>query len=212
MTNDLIMESVAPDFETLFAHRGGFAMAFAKLAAYAVTVIKKRSGPTRNGKIVAALDAKQIVIQALSRLTECDSLEYGEIVYCQLRRHIDNGVRTIQKSRSIPINISIGTGTYEPDAGVIAELEDETAKSPADEAELSEEDAFYKKVLSEAKTKFKPDGLESKFIDMLIDGWRDRQDACELLKITTEQYDALLKRVSRAANAKKEEYLKNKAL
>ncbi|MFA5263919.1 MAG: hypothetical protein WC378_08820 [Opitutaceae bacterium] len=206
------MESVAPDFDKLFAHRGGFAMAFAKLTAFAIVVIRKRSGTTKNGRVIAELDAKQLVVAALARLNECEFLDDGEAVYKLLRRHIDNSVRTIQKRTNAPVEVSIGTGTYEPDAEVIAELEDETSENPADVAELNAEDVFYKTVLSETKSKFKAGGLESQFIDMLIEGWRDRQDSCELLKIIPEQYDALLKRVSRAAIAQKEAVLKKKAL
>jgi hypothetical protein len=200
------------DFDKLFSHRGGFALAYVKLLAYAITVIQKRSVPTKGGAIVAKMDAKELLAHAFSRLTEGCSFEDGEEVYRQLRRHIDNKVRTVQKVPVPPRHVSVGAGHEGPTTNTVNELQDENATNPASAAELSEEDDFNKSILTETKRKFKADGMEPKFIDILIEGWKDRPDVCELMNITPEQYDALLKRVSRAAKAEKEEFLKRKAL
>lgn len=206
------MEPQVPDFEKLFAHRGGFAMAFGQLFAYAITVIKKRSGFTKNGRIIAKLDAKDLVVHALSRLTECESFDDGEAVYFQLRRHIDNKVRTIKKQEAEPILIPITTGGFEEDAEGAAEPEDENAENPADVAERTAEDNLYRELLDETKKKYKPSSAEATLIDLVLDGWNDRQEIAELIKITPEQYDILVKRVGRAAQAMKEESLKKKVL
>jgi len=200
------------DFDKLFAHRGGFALAYVKLLAYAISVIQRRSGPIKGGAIVAKMDAKELVAHAFARLTEGCSFEDGEEVYRQLRRHIDNRAHTIQKAPVPPRHVSVWPGHEGPTTDAVNELKDENATNPASAAELSEEDDFYKSVLTETKRKFKADGTEPKFIDILIEGWKDRPDVCELMNITPEQYDALLKRVSRAAKAVKEEFLKRKAL
>ena len=197
------------DFDKLFAHRGGFSVAYKKLLAYAIVVIEMRSGPVAGGAVVARLDAKEVVNRAFERiLTEDCSFQDGEAVYLQLRRHIDNAVRTIQKAPVKERAVAIGIDETSPTATAVGLLADENATSPAEAAELGEEDDSYKIVLNEAKAKSKPGSLESQFIDILIEGWRDRPDVCELLKITPEQYDALLKRVSRAAKTLKMEYLR----
>jgi hypothetical protein len=212
MNNALVMEPQVPDFEKLFAHRGGFAMAVAGLTAYAVTVIRKRSGLTKNGRIIAKLDAKDLVVHALSRLTECESFEDGEAVYLQLRRHIDNRVRTIKKQKAEPTLIPIATGGYEEDAEIAAEPEDENAENPADVAERTAEDELYKELLNETKKKYKPNSAEVALIDLVLDGWNDRQEIAELMRITPEQYDILVKRVGRVAQTMKEDTLRKKAL
>jgi hypothetical protein len=204
------MEFSAPDFDRLFAKRGGFAMVVAKLTAYAIIVIKRRSGPTRNGRLIAKLDAKDLVVHALSRLTELPSLEDGEAVYFQLRRHIDNRVRTIQKQKTEPTLLPLATEVGEEGIEVAIEPADENAENPADAAEQSAEDDFYRDALNETKKKFKPGGAEAKLTDLIIDGWRDRQDISELMNITPHHYDVLIKRVGRAAQAVKEELLRRK--
>lgn len=204
------MESPVPDFDRLFAKRGGFAMVVARLTAYAIVIIKKRTGPSRNGRIIAQLDAKELVIQAFARLTEIPSLEDGEAIYFQLRRHIDNHVRTIQKQKTEPVLVSLATEVGDEGVEVAAEPADENAENPAHVAEQNAEDDFYRDVLNETKMKFKPGGAEVKLIDFVIDGWSDRQEISELMNITPQQYDVLIKRVGRAAQAMKEDRLRRK--
>jgi hypothetical protein len=196
------------DFDQLFAHRGGFDTAYMKLCVYAVDVIERRSGPTGGGAVVRSLDAKAVVAEAFARvLAEITQSDDGETVYRQLRRHIDNQVHTIQKSPVAARQVSLDALRADPDVKRAPDFPDEAAVDPADQAEAGEEDSFYKGVLEATKPKYPADSKEWKFIELLIEGWRERHEVCELLQITPEQYDALLKRVSRAAKAKKLEML-----
>jgi hypothetical protein len=196
------------DFDQLFAHRGGFDTAYMKLCVYAVDVIERRSGPAGGGAAVRSLDARAVVADAFGRvLAESTQSDDGEAVYRQLRRHIDNQIRTIQKSPVVARQVSLDALRADPDVKKASDFPDEGGVDPADQAEADEEDSFYKGVLEATKPKYSADSKEWKFIDLLVDGWRDRQDVCELLQITPEQYDALLKRVSRTAKAKKLEML-----
>ena len=196
------------DFDQLFAHRGGFDTAYMKLCVYAVDVIERRSGPTGGGAVVRSLDAKAVVADAFARvLAENTQSDVGESVYRQLRRHIDNQIHTIQKSPVVARQVSLDALRADPDVKQAPDFPDESAVDPADQAEADEEDSFYKGVLEATKRKYTADSKEWKFIDLLVDGWRERQEVCELLQITPEQYDALLKRVSRSAKAKTLEML-----
>jgi hypothetical protein len=196
------------DFDQLFAHRGGFDIAYMKLCVYAIDVIERRSGPTGGGAVVRSLDANAVVADAFVRvLAEDTQSDDGEAVYLQLRRHIDNQIHTIQKSPVVARQISLDALRADPDAKQAPDFPDVGAVDPADQAETEEEDSFYKGVLEATKRKYAADSKEWNFVDLLIDGWRERQEVCELLQITPEQYDALLKRVSRAAKAKKLEML-----
>lgn len=196
------------DFDQLFAHRGGFETAYMKLCVFAVDVIERRSGPSGGGAVVRTLDAKVVVADAFARvLTENTQWDDGEAVYRLLRRHIDNKIHTIQKSPVVARQVSLDALRANLDDEKAPDFPDEGAANPADQAAADEEESFYKSVLEATKPKYPAGGNEWKFIDLLIEGWRDRQEVCELLQITPEQYDALLKRVSRAAKAKKLEML-----
>jgi hypothetical protein len=196
------------NFDQLFAHRGGFETAYMKLCVYAVDVIERRSGPTGGGAVVRSMDAKAVVADAFARiLAESPQSDDGEAVYRQLRRHIDNQIHTIQKSPVIARQVSLDALRADPHGKQAPDFPDEGAVDPADQAEADEEDSFFKGVLEATKPKYPADSKEWKFIDLLVGGWRERQDVCELLQITPEQYDALLKRLSRAAKAKKLEML-----
>lgn len=206
------MEESIVDFDKLFEHKGGFAMAVAKLRAYAIVVIHKRSGPKKNGRAVAKLDAQQLVLNALSRLTEMPSLENGEEVYFQLRRHIDNEVRTLQKKKPEPALVSIALGTPTENSPEVAEPEDCNATSPAEDAERSVEDEFYRTLFQELYTQYKKDSPEHRLIGHILDGWTERAEIAELMGINPDKYDPIFKRVCRAALALKNEHLKKKAV
>ncbi|MBC2601161.1 hypothetical protein [Puniceicoccus vermicola] len=198
-----------PDFDKLFAHRGGFAMAYAKLTAYAITVINKRKGPSKNGRIIEKLDAQELVKHALSRLVECEDINDGEAVYCLLRRHIDNYVRTIQKQKTNPTLVQIATSGYEEGSARISEPKVENTKNPAETSEQKDENEFYKELLAQTKLKFKSEGVEFALLELVIEGWSDRSELAALLEITPQQYDVILKRVSRAAISLKDQLLRN---
>jgi len=183
-------------------------MAYAKLTAYAITVINKRKGPSKNGCIIGGLDAQELVKHALSRLVECESLEDGEAVYCLLRRHIDNYVRTIQKQKNHPTLVQISTSGYEEGSSAIAEPEDESAQTPAETSEQKDENEFHKELLVQTKEKFEPQSAEVALIDLVIEGWSERSELAALMGVTTQKYDAILKKVSRAALAVKDQLLK----
>lgn len=206
------MESNDIDFDELFAHRDGFAMAYAKLCAYAVVVIKKRSSLTKNGRKVAKLDAKDVVARAFSRLVELESLDDGETVYCQLRRYIDDYVHTLQKKAAEPVLVPASTGGFEEDSRILPELEDINGSIPTDDAERSEENNLYREILESLKANYPSDGLEQRYIDLVLEGWSERQELSALLEIKPSEYDVLYKKVGRAAVAAKEESLQRKAI
>lgn len=182
-------------------------MAYAKLTAYAITVINRRKGPSKNGRLIEKLDATELVKHALSRLVECKSLEDGEAVYCLLRRHIDNHVRTIQKQKTNPTLVQIATSGYEEDSSVIAELEDENTLTPAETSDRKDENEFHKGLLAKTRSKFKPDSAEVHLIDLVIEGWSGRSELSTLLEVTTQEYDAILKKVSRTALSLRDQIL-----
>lgn len=197
-----------PDFDQLFAHRRGFDAAYLQLCVYAIDRIRARSGPSGGGAVVGSLDAKAVVADAFARiLREETNWADGEAVYRQLRRHIDNYLHTIEKSPVPARHRSLEALRDDPDEEKSFDVPDENAADPADEAVKQEEEDFNKSVLEATKAKYPPTSKEIEFIDQLIEGWRDRQEMSELLDITPERYDALLKRVSRAAIAKKREML-----
>jgi hypothetical protein len=165
------MKSDNIDFDVLFAHRGGFAMAYAQLCAYAITVIRKRSGLTRNGRKVAKLDAKELVAHALSRLVELESFDDGEAVYCQLRRFIDNYVHTLQKKTTEPVLVPVSTGSYEEDSGILPELEDISGTIPSDDVERREENDIHREILESLRASYPCDCVEQRYIDLVLEGW-----------------------------------------
>lgn len=182
-------------------------MAYVKLTAYAITVINKRKGPSRNGRIIEKLDAQELVKHALSRLVECEDLDDGEAIYCLLRRHIDNYVRTIKKQKSQPTLVGIATPGFEDGSHLKAELEDINASDPADISEQHDENEFHKELLTQTKKKFKEDSPEVALIDLVLEGWSVRSELASLMDITPKKYDVILKRVSRAALAVKDQLL-----
>ena len=206
------MAPAVPDLDRLFEHRGGFAMAVAKLRAYAIIVIKQRSGPTKNGRAVAKLDAQQLVVNALSRLTEMPSLDNGEEVYFQLRRHIDNEVHTLQKKKPDPTLLPIAVGEPEEGGVEVADPEDCNATDPSEGAERKAEDDFYRELLQELRTHYKPSSAENQLIGYVLQKRHERQEIARLIGISPEQYDATLKKVGRAAQALKETNLKKTAV
>lgn len=91
-----------PDFDTLFAARGGTALVVSKLAAYAITKIEQHKGivPLGGHATVAQLDAHEVVNHAFERsFGEPELWDDGEKLYQALRRHIDNHIRTLAKSK-----------------------------------------------------------------------------------------------------------------
>lgn len=206
------MKSDNIDFDVLFAHRGGFAMAYGQLYAYAIVVIRKRSGLTRNGRKVAELDAKELVAHALSRLVELELFDDGEAVYCQLRRFIDNYVHTLQKRTAELVLVPVSTGSYEEDSRILPELEDINGTIPSDDVERREENDLYRDILESLKASYPSNGVEQRYIDLVLEGWSGRNELSELLEIRPSQYDVLYKKVSRAAVAAKQRFLQRKAL
>jgi len=206
------MKSDNIDFDVLFEHRDGFAAVYAKLCFYAITVIKKRSSLTRNGLKVAELDAKELVAHALSRLVELESFDDGEAVYCQLRRFIDDYVHTLQKKTTEPVLVPINTGNYEEDSGILPELEDINGGIPSDDAERREENEINRGIIKSLKSRYPLGSLEQRYIDLILEGWSERQELSELLDIEPSTYDALYKRVGRAAIAAKQEFLRRMAI
>ncbi len=188
-------------------------MAMGKLRAYAIVVIKRRTGPTKNGRAVAKLDAWQLVRNALARLVEMPSLENGEEVYLQLRRHIDNEVHTLQKKKTPdPKVVAIATGTPVEGSREVGEPEDCNATDVADGVEQAAEDDFYRDLLREQQKHYKSTSAEHKLIGCILEGWSERAEIAELMGISPEQYDVIYKRVSRAVCALKETTLKRTAV
>lgn len=202
-------EKQQPDLDRVFAHRGGFEQAMEKLYAWAIVVINMRSGPSRNGRAVSKLDAKELVKNALARLVEMPSLEDGEEVYRQLRRHIDNEVRSLQKRKTVdPKVVAIAAGVPAEGSTEVSEPEDCTVSDVADSVEQAEENEFYRGLLREQQKQYNKTSSENLLIDHILDGWSDRSDIAELMGITTAEYDILYKRVARAARELKEATLR----
>lgn len=199
MNNPSLMQPQPADLDRILAHRGGYEQATEKLAAYAVTVIRKRSGPTKNGLAVARLDPIELVKNAVARLVEMESFDDGEAVYCQLRRHIDNEIHCLQKSKSLePHSVAIAAGAPVEGSREVGEPEDCNAPDVGDSVSRDEENTFYRDLLREQQSKYKTNSHEHALVGHVLDGWTERSEIAELMSITVEQYDIAYKRVCRA--------------
>jgi hypothetical protein len=193
------------DLDRVLAHRGGYLQATEKLVAYAVIVIRKRSGPNGNRRAVLGLDPVELVKDAVARLVEMESLDDGEAVYCQLRRHIDNAVHGVAKSKKPqPKSVAIAAGVPVEGSREVGEPEDCTATDVADGVEQAEEDDFNRDLLRQQQSKYKPDSREAALIGHILDGWTERGDIAELMGITAAQFDIVYKRVGRAVRELKD--------
>lgn len=209
MNNAPKMQPSLPDLDRILAHRGGYERATEKLAAYAVIEIRKRSGPSKNGRAVAKLDPRELVKNAVARLVEMKSFDDGEAVYFQLRRHIDNEVHGVQKRKNVePRSVAIAAGAPFDGSHEVGEPEDCNATDIADGVEQAEEDNFYRDLLRKQQSQYKPDSQESALIGHILEGWSERNEIAELMGITVEQYDIVYKRVCRAACELKESTLR----
>ncbi len=198
-----------PDLDRILAHRGGYEQATEKLAAYAIIEIRKRSGPTKNGRAVAKLDAKEVVKNAIARLVEMKSLDDGEAVYFQLRRHIDNEIHGVQKRKSAePRTVALAAGVPVEGSKEVGEPEDCNATDVADGVEQAEEDDFNRNLLRKQQAEYKPNSQEHALIGHILEGWADREEIAELMGIKVEQYDIVYKRVARAVRELKEATLR----
>jgi len=193
------MQPQPPDLDHILAHRGGYEQAAEKLAAYAVIVIQLRSGPTPNGRAVARLDPKELVKNAVARLVEMDSFADGEAVYRQLRRHIDNEVHCLQKSKNLePKSVAIAAGAPVEGSREVGEPEDCNAPDVGESVSRDEENAFYRDLLREQQSKYPANSQEHALIGHFLEGWTERAEIAELMGITVERYDIVYKRVIRA--------------
>lgn len=209
MTKPPTMQPQPPDLDRILAHRGGYEHATEKLGAYAVIVIRLRSGPTPNGRAVANLDPKEVVRNAVARLVEMKSFEDGEEVYRQLRRHIDNEVHCLQKSKNLePKSVAIAAGTPVEGSREMGEPEDCNAPDVGDSVSRDEENAFYRDLLRKQQSQYKANSHESALIGHFLEGWTERGEIAELMGITVEQYDSAYKRVVRAVRDLKQATLR----
>ncbi len=185
------------DFDKLFAHRGGFALAYSKLLAYTVSVIEKRQSNTQNGREVAQLDKEEVVAEAFSRLVKCEFLHDGEAVYLQLRRHIDNHIHGIQK-RVRPVAMAAIDSASDPDdSQTVIDIVDRSSEVEALLA--AEEQEFYNTVIDETKNEYSEKGIEYRLIETLLEGWSKPADVAELLELSMNDYNNVYRRVSRKA-------------
>jgi hypothetical protein len=193
------------DFERLFAHRGGATSAFKKLAAFAAEKISRHSQSTTGGHAaVAQLRAEEVVGHAVLRALKDPTVwNDGEVLYRELRRHIDNYIRGLAKSKKEDRLVREGdlvrANEDDDEEEAANEPADPQAKSPRQEAVIADDVEFCREVLAKVRGLPKTDDLEKRMIDLLIEGWRDRPDMCDLLKIDPETYDLRLKRIARAA-------------
>ncbi|MDI1343887.1 MAG: hypothetical protein PSV22_07300 [Pseudolabrys sp.] len=203
------MPPETPDLDRILACRGGYEQATEKLAAYAVIVIRKRSGPTKNGLAVARLDPKELVKNAIARLVEMESFDDGEAVFFQLRRHIDNEVHCLQKSKNLePRSVAIAAGAPVEGSREVGEPEDCNAPDAADVLEREEENKFNRDLLRKQQSLDKANNHENVLIGHILDEWTERSEIAELMGITVEQYDIVYKRVCRAVRDLKDATLR----
>lgn len=185
------------DFDELFAHRGGFAFAYAKLLAYAVHVIQKRQSNTPNGRVISQLDKAEIVAHAFSRLVDCEFLHDGEAVYLQLRRHIDNHVRGLQKLIRPLVIKAIDPASDPADSLTVSDIVDHNSEREA--LHTVEERNFYETVIDETQKQYPKGSVEYRLIEALLEGWSKPADVAELLELSMDEYNNIYRRVCRKA-------------
>jgi len=198
--------SVVVNLDILWAKRGGRAAAMESLAAYAVWCIKGRSTGTPGGQRISAMEAADVVNNALlNALKEAPAPSDGEQFYLLVRRKIDNGLRTIEKSpKTIPM-VPLVTGVAPAGTVSFDTVADEQAADPAANLVADEEEAHNRRIVEETKKRLRsPQCMEALLLEHIVAGNGDKQRICELLKIDGAKFDRLkftLKQIATAVRA-----------
>jgi len=192
---------VAAQLDVLWAKRGGFQATARRLIAYAHMRIGVRSTATRGGQQVARLHPEDVFQDALIRaLTADDCPVDGEQLYRLIRRHIDNGLRTLEKSPAAPYEIGIVNEKGIPGTIPVDSLSDDSC---SDSDVSDEEEGFNQQVVEIVKTRFKANGQESRLLTLILEKQGDKTKLCSLMSIDGATFDRLkykLKVVVKAVN------------
>jgi len=189
------------DLDALLACRGGFHEAYLALAAYARERINRYSIGSPASSSVRLLDPEDVVDQAFQRIIESTQVwNDGEKLYFKLREHIWNHVRGLAKNVSeskFENCASVGNsegGSLDEDA-----FPDHERLTPSEAVLQHEGGEQAKQVYEQLSAQFASDSKEMELCNLLLDDWRDRAEVSELMGIAPEEYDRLMKRVKRAA-------------
>ena len=203
------------DLDALLAHRGGVSGACKQLAGYAVEVINRYSCRDGNWGAVRGVDPNDVVNHAFERiLTDWKDWPNGEDLFKQLRRHVQNYIHVLAKSKLQQRFVQPGDGDPETSESDIPEIDyfaDANALDPAEAAEVTDDEETSRRFLDHLRTVFPSGSIETRLIDLLIEGWRDRKEASELLEIKPEEYDKVFKRVQRSAIKHRANFMQTKA-
>lgn len=196
---------VADQLNALWAHRGGFLAASRKLVAYGEFRIGVRSTNSPGGKQVARLDPEDVFQDALLRaLTEDNCPFDGEELYRLIRRHIDNGLRTLEKS-PVPREIPLINEKKIPGTIPVGSLVDE---STSDSDISDEEEEFNRQVIEITRSRFKPNSQENRLLTLILEQKGDKDKLCSLLSIDPASFDRLKYKLKVVANSVKDELKK----
>gem|GEM_PF-5359391 len=152
------------------------------------------------------MEAADVVNNALlNALKEAPAPSDGEQFYLLVRRKIDNGLRTIEKSpKTIPM-VPLVTGVAPAGTVSFDTVADEQAADPAANLVADEEEAHNRRIVEETKKRLRsPQCMEALLLEHIVAGNGDKQRICELLKIDGAKFDRLkftLKQIATAVRA-----------
>lgn len=194
------------NLDILWAKRGGRAAATRGLIAYAHKCLKLRSTETAGGRQVAILEVAEVVNSAIfGAFKESPNPKDGEAFYFLVRRKIDNGLRTIEKSPKVIPTVALVTGVAPKGTVSIDVVADEQSVDPAANLIADDEEELNRRIVEETKRRLKsPQCMEARLLDYIVTGAGDKQWICEQLNIDGAKFDRLkfsLKNVATAAKA-----------
>ena len=179
--------------DQVFADRGGFAVAYKRLLAFAQVTLVNYGGDSPARVALRQLQAEDVVDAAFERYFD-EGAEDGDAYYT-LRRHIKNQVRSAAKSAKQKRTVRVD-GSEEL-TSVYNNKADPTDFGAIERVEILDDFDFCKKLIFRILSETKDDREVASLCEAIIAGFRGHADICDFAKLESAAFDAAMKRLKR---------------
>ena len=179
--------------DQVFAARGGFAVVYKRLVAFAQMTLVNYGGDSASRVALRQLQAEEVVDAAFERYFD-EGAEDGD-VYFALRRHIKNQVRSAAKS--VEQKRTVRVDGSEKLTTVYNNKSDPTDFGAVERVEILDDFDFCKKLIFRILEETKDDQEVAALCEAIVAGFREYTDICEFAKLERPAFDAAMKRLKR---------------
>lgn len=179
--------------DQVFADRGGFAVAYKRLLAFAQVTLVNYGGDSASRVALRQLQAEDVVDAAFERYF-AEGADDGD-AYFAIRRHIKNQVRSAAKSAKQKRTLRVD-GSEEL-TGLYNNRADPTDFGAIERVEILDDFDFCRKLIFRILGDTTDDKDVASICEAIIAGFREHADICDFAKLESAAFDAAMKRLKR---------------